>query len=234
MQAAAERHKAGLRRPPSTLPSPFQVDAAQSEGLAEKVNRPRWPSQRWVTGLFFTHEANPAKGNVYEVYEQKTTPEIDMHHHLIVWVEFLERQLGRNLEPDEYIFPHIATNGIIHTKKEIVHDTVQNLLAEFTLNAKLQGVYSSHCFRRGGAQYRFMYAPLGKRWSLSRIRWWGGWAEGEHVCSHSSDYDWLTHTIFFLSRLTPSSNISLTNYKAMKMITATRSAPSHKKPMAAS
>ncbi|KAF8575388.1 hypothetical protein K439DRAFT_1623622 [Ramaria rubella] len=33
----------------------------------------------------------------------------------------------------------------------------------------------------GGAQYRFMYAPVGKRWSLATIRWWGGWAEGEHL-----------------------------------------------------
>ncbi|KAF8233405.1 hypothetical protein L208DRAFT_1048733, partial [Tricholoma matsutake] len=26
-----------------------------------------------------------------------------------------------------------------------------------------------------------MYAPIGKRWSLCKIRWWGGWAVGEHV-----------------------------------------------------
>ncbi|KAF8517308.1 hypothetical protein JB92DRAFT_3305157 [Gautieria morchelliformis] len=25
-----------------------------------------------------------------------------------------------------------------------------------------------------------MYAPVGKHWSLATIRWWGGWAEGEH------------------------------------------------------
>lgn len=37
------------------------------------------------------------------------------------------------------------------------------------------------CLRRGGSQYRFMYAPIGKRWSLSIIRWWGGWAAGEQV-----------------------------------------------------
>ena len=26
-----------------------------------------------------------------------------------------------------------------------------------------------------------MHTPVGKRWSLATIRWWGGWAEGEHV-----------------------------------------------------
>jgi len=26
-----------------------------------------------------------------------------------------------------------------------------------------------------------MFAPVGKRWTLQQVRWWGGWAEGEHV-----------------------------------------------------
>jgi hypothetical protein len=26
-----------------------------------------------------------------------------------------------------------------------------------------------------------MYAPVGQRWTLAIVRWWGGWAEGEHV-----------------------------------------------------
>ncbi|KIJ24826.1 hypothetical protein M422DRAFT_80467, partial [Sphaerobolus stellatus SS14] len=25
-----------------------------------------------------------------------------------------------------------------------------------------------------------MEAPIGKCWSLSIVRWWGGWAQGEH------------------------------------------------------
>jgi hypothetical protein len=44
------------------------------------------------------------------------------------------------------------------------------------------GSFSTHCFRRGGAQYRFMFAPVGKRWTLRMVRWWGGWVEGEQVC----------------------------------------------------
>jgi hypothetical protein len=26
-----------------------------------------------------------------------------------------------------------------------------------------------------------MFAPVGQRWTLACIRWWGGWAKGEHV-----------------------------------------------------
>ncbi|KAK6991962.1 hypothetical protein R3P38DRAFT_2659770 [Favolaschia claudopus] len=25
-----------------------------------------------------------------------------------------------------------------------------------------------------------MFAPVGRRWTLRQVRWWGGWAEGEH------------------------------------------------------
>ncbi|KAJ7938669.1 hypothetical protein B0H13DRAFT_1587449, partial [Mycena leptocephala] len=26
--------------------------------------------------------------------------------------------------------------------------------------------FPTHCFRRGGAQYRFMFAPVGRRWTV--------------------------------------------------------------------
>ena len=43
----------------------------------------------------------------------------------------------------------------------------------------VQGYFTTHSLRRGGAQYRLMYAPLVEHWALSVIRWWGGWAEGK-------------------------------------------------------
>ncbi|KAG6574654.1 uncharacterized protein IUM83_10928 [Phytophthora cinnamomi] len=39
--------------------------------------------------------------------------------------------------------------------------------------------FTSHCFRRGGAQYRFMFAPEKRRWSLKLVKWWAGWAPSE-------------------------------------------------------
>jgi hypothetical protein len=38
---------------------------------------------------------------------------------------------------------------------------------------------TTHCFRRGGAQYRFMFAPDPMRWSLKMVKWWGGWSLNE-------------------------------------------------------
>jgi hypothetical protein len=90
-------------------------------------------------------------------------------------------RLGRPLEANDYVFPYFAPNGAIHPNRLMSYDTIQNLLAEFSTGAELNKLYTTHCFWHGGAQYRFMYAPLGKRWSLSMIRWWGGWATREHV-----------------------------------------------------
>jgi hypothetical protein len=104
-----------------------------------------------------------------------------MYKHLLTWLPFYELCLGRKLEPDDYIFPYIASNGTIHPKREMTLQLCQDLITEFTKNSGLHKSYTTHCFRRGGAQYRFMFAPLGKRWSLSIVRWWGGWATGEHV-----------------------------------------------------
>jgi hypothetical protein len=119
--------------------------------------------------------------NMYNIYSQTDSPEIDMYKHFLHWLEFLESSLGRPLEGDEYIFPFVAPNGIIHPKKPMNNEHVQKYITDFAKKAGLTGQYTTHSPRRGGSQYRFMYAPIGKRWSLARIRWWGGWAIGEHV-----------------------------------------------------
>lgn len=43
------------------------------------------------------------------------------------------------------------------------------------------GKFTTHCFRRGGAQYRFMWAK--RKWSLKAVKWWGGWSSSENVSS---------------------------------------------------
>ncbi|KZP32823.1 hypothetical protein FIBSPDRAFT_1012805 [Athelia psychrophila] len=120
------------------------------------------------------------RGHHYRIYEQKDTPELDMFTHLPFWLTILERHvLHQELQPEDYIFPHISTNGIADPTRPLTIDTVQRWLTEFSYAAGLKVRYTTHCFRRGGAQYRFMFAPIGKRWSLMVIRWWGGWSEGE-------------------------------------------------------
>ncbi|TEB23418.1 hypothetical protein FA13DRAFT_1757041 [Coprinellus micaceus] len=93
-------------------------------------------------------------GHVYNVYPlsaSTSTPSIHLYKHLLIWLDFCEKYLlQRPWHPNDY--PAKIPNGELLT---------------------------THCFRRGGAQYRFMFAPPGQKWTLSRIRWWGGWALGE-------------------------------------------------------
>ncbi|KAJ6497259.1 hypothetical protein DFH09DRAFT_945625 [Mycena vulgaris] len=121
------------------------------------------------------------ESNEYNIYSQPDLPALDMYKYLLKWLAIYELCIGCKLEDDDYIFPYIAPNGTIHPKREMTLQMCQDLITEFTESAGLKKSYTTHSFRRGGAQYRFMFAPLGKRWSLSIIRWWGGWASGEHV-----------------------------------------------------
>ncbi|KAF4613695.1 hypothetical protein D9613_008208 [Agrocybe pediades] len=123
-------------------------------------------------------------GHCYKIYPQLSTPEMDMYTHVLDWLDFYEHHLlGRPLEADDYIFPVLGANGAsVQPKSPITPDTAQKRICAMAEAAGVRGAkdFTTHCFRRGGAQYRFMCAPQGQRWSLSRIRWWGGWAIGEH------------------------------------------------------
>ncbi|KAJ7027695.1 hypothetical protein C8F04DRAFT_1212340 [Mycena alexandri] len=136
-------------------------------------NRKGWQKKQGYDG--------PLESNNYDIYEQKDKPEIDMKTHVGRWRTLYRELLGRDFEPDDYLFPFVSPNGTIHAKRPMTHDTAQDLINEFALAAKIDKIFTTHCLRRGGSQYRFMFAPIGERWSLSIIRWWGGWAEGEQV-----------------------------------------------------
>ncbi|THU80443.1 hypothetical protein K435DRAFT_874378 [Dendrothele bispora CBS 962.96] len=122
-------------------------------------------------------------GHLYRLYPQPETPEIDAKERLQAWKSHYEKHLlCRDLGDDDYLFPSVGSNGIsVQFAIPISADSYQRKVNEFAAAAGLPGAgkYTTHCFRRGGAQYRFMYAPVGQRWTLARIRWWGGWAPSE-------------------------------------------------------
>ncbi|KAF8167130.1 hypothetical protein B0H34DRAFT_739725 [Crassisporium funariophilum] len=140
-------------------------------------NRKNW-QKREKSG---EHQLN---GHVYDIYPQPRTPEIDMYSHLLDWLRFYTTfLLGRPLRPDDYVFPMIGSNGLsVHPDRPMSSEIAQKKITHMAKQAGIHGadLFTTHCFRRGGAQYRFMFAPIGQRWTLARIRWWGGWAQGEH------------------------------------------------------
>ncbi|KAF8969669.1 hypothetical protein BDZ97DRAFT_1902438 [Flammula alnicola] len=148
-------------------PAPYYIPHFK----VELLDRKGWQHEKGYDG--------PREACMYDIYKQ-AIPEMDMHTHLLRWKSFLENVVGRKLAPEDYLFPHIGINGIIRTDRQMSYDCLQALLTNFCEWSGTQKRYTTHSFRRGGAQYRFVFAPLGQRWSLNRIRWWGGWAIGEH------------------------------------------------------
>jgi len=95
---------------------------------------------------------------------------------------------------EHFMFPAVGVNGVLQPGVSLSHDTVQKALEAAVKGADIKGTFSTHCFRCGGAQYRFMSAPLGQQWPLRCVRWWGGWAEGEQV---SADYYLIAVLVLF-------------------------------------
>lgn len=123
-------------------------------------------------------------GNQYHVYPKPEVPATNAFVWLLVWMKWLALTCyGRELTPTDCLFPTIGANSVVRIGEPLSRETFQNWINEAVEGAGIPGYFSTHCFRRGGAQYRFMHAPTGQRWTLATVRWWGGWAEHEHVSS---------------------------------------------------
>jgi hypothetical protein len=181
------------------------------------------------------------QGHKYDVYKQDE-PAIDAYSHLKRWIEFLETEhYHRKLRDDDLVFPpvYFKTGMVVEgSEKEIAYDTISNLIDEISQASGIAdrpGKFSTHCYRRGGAQYRFMLAPMREQWPMYKVRWWGGWAEGEDVSTRRFNqsasveasfrcfsFATFNHSrLFLLSSATHLCDIFWTNSEHMKRIVAT-------------
>ncbi|KAL4064546.1 hypothetical protein J3A83DRAFT_4191265 [Scleroderma citrinum] len=62
----------------------------------------------------------------------------------------------------------VGTNGVLQPGIPLSHDTVQRWIDEAIVGVGISGRFSTHCFHQGGAQYQFMYAPIGQWWTLAQ------------------------------------------------------------------
>ncbi|KAG1848191.1 hypothetical protein C8R48DRAFT_569353, partial [Suillus tomentosus] len=145
----------------------FEIFLANRKGWQKKVDKGQWEAD--------------LRSNHYKIYPRPDAPACDSFFWTMIWIKWLEIfHYGRTLLPNDFLFPAMSANGVMHPGQPISHDTVQKWINESTTGAGIRGNFSTHCFRRGGAQYWFMFAPVGQRWTLAKVRWWGGWADGEH------------------------------------------------------
>ncbi|KAJ3514959.1 hypothetical protein NMY22_g14577 [Coprinellus aureogranulatus] len=97
-------------------------------------------------------------GHVYNIYPLPTstsTPSIDLYKHLLNWLDFAETYLlGRPWHPNDYVFPKISKR--IHPDTPMSPGAMGKLIHETATAAGIPNadLFTTHCFRRGGAQYR--------------------------------------------------------------------------------
>ncbi|KAI0321075.1 hypothetical protein OF83DRAFT_1051864 [Amylostereum chailletii] len=144
-------------------------------------DRKGWQRKSDKAGTAGNEDLQP---NVYHVYDLPHLHGANVFRHLPAWIDYLEHQhYGRALTDDDYLFPTMGANGIVQPKmmsQDTFHQMLVTAASESGVDGLLGGgTFSTHSLRRGGAQYWFMFAPVEQRWTLARIRWWGGWAEGE-------------------------------------------------------
>lgn len=140
--------------------------------------------------IAFTASAQQFNNRKYTIGQRYMIPpdpensHINCHYDMGVWIHHLEAQLGRALLPDDYIFPAIASTRRLKFGEPISRSAFENLMDEIVDGSGVligrNVIFSTHCFRRGGAQYRFMWAK--HKWSLKAVKWrGGGWSSSENV-----------------------------------------------------
>lgn len=117
--------------------------------------------------------------NAYDCYPTPKKPLADCYMRLTEWFNYIEdpANYGRPLQAEDYVFPCLDKDGRVKLDEPWSSARVLSLLSKFTQAAGLlankpKGRFSTHCFRRGGAQHWCMFTE--DRWSLKAIKWWGG------------------------------------------------------------
>ncbi|KAG6908152.1 hypothetical protein DXG01_005913 [Tephrocybe rancida] len=102
-------------------------------------------------------------------------PHLDAVTPIILMMSLLESVLGRKLHAGDVLFPFVSTTGIPQMTRPISKDVAMRMMGEYAAQAGISIRFTTHSLRRGGAQYFFIDAPLGWRWSLHAIHWWASW-----------------------------------------------------------
>ncbi|KAG1845309.1 hypothetical protein DFJ58DRAFT_730899 [Suillus subalutaceus] len=130
--------------------SHFEIFLSNRKGWQKKVDKGKWEAD--------------LRSNHYKIYPRPDMPACDNFFWTLVWIKWLELfHYARTLQPNDFVFPAMSANGVMHPGQPISHDTVQKWINESTAGAGIL---------------------VGQRWTLAKVRWWGGWAEGKHCTFH--------------------------------------------------
>ncbi|KAF1328136.1 hypothetical protein FI667_g7079, partial [Globisporangium splendens] len=140
---------------------------------------------------------DPSAMRIYNMYKLPNYEKAcDVLVHLRAWYVHVEEELGHQWRDDDPVFPALkgiprqveAPTTTVKWGSEMNDNTFTDILGYLfeasgitkdVFGSKIR--YTAHCFRRGGAQYRFMFAPENQRWSLKMIKWWAAWSRNERT-----------------------------------------------------
>jgi integrase len=115
--------------------------------------------------------------NEYQVHPaDDDEAETCYYKRLNLWLDYLAER-GRPLKSSDFLFPGLDSRGNIRFGELFSTTRIQKLLDQFSSEAGLMeghvrgGRFTTHCFRRGGAQHRFQHAK--EKWPPKAIKWWG-------------------------------------------------------------
>ncbi|CEH14089.1 Integrase-like, catalytic core [Ceraceosorus bombacis] len=134
-----------------------------------------------------TNQIDPHKGREYRLFFLPGRPMANALEAVPRWKEYWSWIAARNPTSQDLVFPalHLKT-GAFRMKETMGSNEINALLDEL---ADIEGLadlhagrFTSHCFRRGGAQDAVIYATNygEQRKSLKAAQWWGGWSPSEH------------------------------------------------------
>ena len=179
-------------------------------------------SQYVTVTLIFrkTNQMDPKKSNVYELHYLPGRPKTDAITAIARWRAYWEWVVHRPPQPEDLVFPswRTATGELTIAQKKTASE-INGLLSRIEDLAAEAGEtgqrFTSHSFRRGGAQDAVIWAPrYGETLkSLAYVRWWGGWSQDEdtHVLERYILNEITTREAYFGDAENPLSEINRRN-----------------------
>ncbi|PWN30671.1 hypothetical protein BDZ90DRAFT_257741 [Jaminaea rosea] len=135
------------------------------------------------------NQLDAANSRPYMLFDLPQRPKVSAIQAVVRWRKYWTWVHKRTPEPQDLVFPgYHPRTGQLDVRRMLRAHQVNSLLDQvFNATDTIQSIglyrYTSHSFRRGGAQDAFIWANnYGEpKKSLAFVRWWGGWGAGESL-----------------------------------------------------
>lgn len=122
------------------------------------------------------------EGQMYALYKVDGEECSCAFSHLNKWLSAYKSMLHRDFLPSDPLFPRLSdSQKSLCFGERLVPAKFMTLINDVTRSCGIipknafgedMGSMTAHCFRRGGAQHRYITGK--RRWPLEVVKWWGG------------------------------------------------------------